>query len=434
MKTNFIFFILILFLISCSTPKENPPNIILIMADDLGYGDISCFGSDFIQTPVLDKLASEGIRFTDYHSNGSVCTPTRAALMTGNYQQRAGLEGVIYAAMGKRIYGLASSEKTLAEYFKEAGYATAIFGKWHLGYKPEFKSTLHGFDEFYGYVSGNVDFISHRDGIGLYDWWHNTDTCYDEGYVTDLITDYALKFMERNKEKPFLLYLPHEAPHYPYQGRNDKADRLPGVKFHAHGSRPDKKQAYKEMVEIMDENIGRVMQKLTELELDKNTLVIFCSDNGATNLGDNGGLRGHKISLWEGGHRVPAVAWFPGKIKAGTVSNSMVLSMDWLPTLLSVAGVQVEDKFDGVDISAVLFRQKEIEKRPVFWRYRNQWVARKGDWKYLKNKEGEYLFNLKDDVVEQNNLLDSNVEKTNELKELLREWEREMERYKQQTD
>jgi len=129
MKTNFIFFILILFLISCSTPKENPPNIILIMADDLGYGDISCFGSDFIQTPVLDKLASEGIRFTDYHSNGSVCTPTRAALMTGNYQQRAGLEGVIYAAMGKRIYGLASSEKTLAEYFKEAGYATGIFGK-----------------------------------------------------------------------------------------------------------------------------------------------------------------------------------------------------------------------------------------------------------------------------------------------------------------
>ncbi len=196
--------------------KSDQPNIILIMADDLGYGDIACFGSDFIQTPVLDKMASEGIKFTDYHSNGAVCTPTRAALMTGNYQQRSGLEGVIFAQADKRIYGISTSEKTMAEIFKDAGYKTGMFGKWHLGYNKEFNPTYHGFDEFYGYVSGNVDYISHRDGIGIYDWWQNTDLSYDKGYVTDLITDEALKFMEENKEQPFLLYLPHEAPHFPY--------------------------------------------------------------------------------------------------------------------------------------------------------------------------------------------------------------------------
>lgn len=434
MKTNLCLFILSLFLISCSEEVKMPPNIILIMADDLGYGDISCFGSEFIQTPALDKMASEGIKFTDYHSNGAVCTPTRAALMTGNYQQRAGLEGVIYAALEKRQYGISANEKTIAEYFNEAGYSTGAFGKWHLGYKPGFNPCLHGFDTFYGYVSGNVDYISHRDGIGLFDWWQNTDTCYDEGYVTDLITDHALNFIETQSKKPFFLYLPHESPHYPYQGRNDKADRLEGVKFAAHGSRPDKKQAYKEMVEIMDENVGRVMQKLKDLNLDENTMVIFCSDNGALKLGDNGGLRGFKGSLWEGGHRVPAMVWYPQKIGSGTISNATVLSMDWLPTLLSVAGIENQDKFDGQNISGVLFNNDEPIERPVFWRYRNQLVARKGNWKYIKAAENEYLFNLKNDLAEKNNLIGTNDKKTTELKLLLQTWEAEMNTYKQQTN
>ncbi|MCK5730364.1 MAG: sulfatase-like hydrolase/transferase [Draconibacterium sp.] len=426
MKFFAILLVIISVLSSCKQNEENPPNIILIMADDMGYADIGCFGSEFINTPVLDKMAEEGVKFTDYHSNGAVCTPTRAALMTGNYQQRAGLEGVIYAAKGKRMYGISDSEKTLGEFFKDAGYATGIFGKWHLGYKPEYNPTLHGFDEFYGYVSGNVDFISHRDGIGLYDWWHNRDTSYEKGYVTDLITDHALEFMVKNKDKPFLVYLPHEAPHFPYQGRNDKADRLPGVKFQAHGSRPDKKQAYKEMVEIMDENIGRVMQKLKDLDLDKKTFVLFCSDNGATNLGNNGILNGFKGSLWEGGHRVPAIAWYPEKINAGTNNSSTILGMDILPTLLSVSGNKIPENLDGKDFSKVLFYGNQLTERPVFWRYRNQWVVRKGDWKYLKIKEKEYLFNLKDDIGEQQNLIDNKPALTLELKLLLKEWESEM--------
>jgi len=417
-----------------SQEKSNQPNIILIMADDLGYGDLSGYGSDYIHTPVLDNMASEGIKFTDYHSNGAVCTPTRAALMTGNYQQKAGLEGVIYVQEEKRIYGISPTQKTMPEIFKDAGYTTGMFGKWHLGYNKEYNPTNHGFDEFYGYVSGNVDYISHRDGINIYDWWHNTELSYDEGYVTDLITDEALKFMESNKEHPFFLYLPHEAPHFPYQGRHDKADRLPGQDFEGHGSRKDKIQAYKEMVEIMDENIGRIFEKLKELNLDKNTFVLFCSDNGATKLGNNGNLNGFKSSLWEGGHRVPAIAWYPSKIKSGKVSDDTVLSMDVLPTLLSIANISTDHKFDGMDFSKTLFTNKKLKNRSIFWRYRNQWVAREGDWKYLKIKDQEYLFNLQRDVQEQTDLKEEKPEKFGYLKSLMNIWESEMDMYSQQTE
>ncbi|MCG6187240.1 sulfatase family protein [Maribellus maritimus] len=431
-KSVCVFFLLLLF--SCSNPSSKSPNIILIMADDLGYGDISCFGNETIQTPVLDKMASEGLRFSDYHSNGAVCSPTRAALMTGNYQQRAGLEGVIYAQLGRRMYGISQNEKTIAEYMKDAGYTTGAFGKWHLGYKPEFNPVHHGFDQFYGYVSGNVDYISHRDGIGLHDWWLNADTSYEKGYVTDLISNHALEFIESNQDKPFFLYLPHEAPHYPYQGRNDKADRLPGAEFEAHGSRPDKKQAYKEMIEIMDENIGRIFEKLNQLNLQNNTLVFFCSDNGATNMGSNGSLNGLKTSLWEGGHRVPAIAWYPKKIDAGQTTDATILSMDILPTFLKIIGTTPEDNLDGIDFSNLMFNNKNPEERPVFWRYRGQCAVRKGEWKYLKIKEDEYLFNLKNDLGEKDNLMGSNAEKADELKALLKQWETEMDTYKQQTN
>ncbi len=414
--------------------KSNRPNIILIMADDLGYGDLSGYGSDYINTPVLDNMAAEGMKFTDYHSNGAVCTPTRAALMTGNYQQKSGLEGVIYVQQEKRIYGLYPTQKTLAEIFKDGGYKTGMFGKWHLGYNPEFNPTKHGFDEFYGYLSGNVDYISHRDGINIYDWWRNTELSYDEGYVTDLITNEALKFIEANKEEPFFLYLPHEAPHFPYQGRNDKADRLPGQEFDGKGSRKDRKEAYKEMVEIMDENIGRVFEKLKELDLDKNTFVFFCSDNGATKEGSNGDLNGFKASLWEGGHRVPAIAWYPSKIKSGILSNSTVLSMDILPTLTSIAKISVEHNFDGQDFSKVLFKNKKLNKRAIFWRYRNQLVAREASWKYLKLKDEEFLFNLKNDVQEQSDLKDAYPAKIEYLKSLMSTWESDMDTYSQQTE
>jgi arylsulfatase A-like enzyme len=421
--------------VTCTAESPAKPNIILIMADDLGYGDIGCYGNNTIKTPVLDQMAAEGMKFTSYYSNGAVCTPTRAALMTGNYQQRAGLEGVIYAAMDKRDEGgLSQEEITMGEIFQENGYKTGIFRKWHLGYDVKYNPVFHGFDEFYGYVSGNVDYISHRDGIGLHDWRHNTDTIHEEGYVTDLITDKALAFMETNKNNPFLLYLPHEAPHYPFQGRNDKADRLPGQTFPPMGSRPDKENAYKEMIEVMDENIGRVFKKLEELQLDDNTFVFFCSDNGALEVGSNGKLKGFKTSLWEGGIRVPAIAWYPGKIQAGTISNSNIISMDILPTFLSLTGIKTDLQFDGEYFSNVLSNNEEMPERPLFWRYRNQWAVRKGEWKYLKIKNEEYLFNFKNDISETTDVKNKFPEIFQALKQDLHNWEIEMNNYQQKTN
>ena len=404
------------------------------MADDLGYGDLSCYGNKTINTPVLDQMASEGMKFTSFYSNGPVCTPTRAALLTGNYQQRAGLEGVIYAAMDKRDEGgLLDEEITMGEIFQDNGYKTGIFGKWHLGCDIKHNPTRHGFDEFYGFVSGNVDYISHRDGIGLYDWWHDTDSINEEGYVTDIITEHALQFIQKNRDKPFLLYLPHQAPHFPFQGRNDKADRLPGQEWHVWGSVPDKEEAYKEMIEIMDENIGKVFNKLKELSLDDQTIIFFCSDNGALKLGSNGKLNRFKGSLWEGGIRVPAIAWYPKKIRPGIVSESILASMDVLPTMLSVAGIKTDIEFDGIDFSEVLFGNNEMPDRWLFWRYRDQLAVRKGKWKYLKVMDEEYLFDLKNDISEKKNVKDEFPDFFNSFRVALDEWEAEMSKYKQLT-
>ncbi|MHC4518058.1 MAG: sulfatase-like hydrolase/transferase, partial [Planctomycetota bacterium] len=194
---------------------DERPNIILIMADDLGYGDIGCYGG-WIQTPNIDALAKGGMRFTDYHSNGAVCSPTRAALLTGRYQQRCGIDAVVTAKGPARETGMAQKEITFAEVLKQRGYVTGLFGKWHVGYRVQFNPTKQGFDEFIGYVSGNVDYHTHIDQANITDWWKGPKKAPEEGYVTDLVTKHAVDFLHRHKDEPFCLYLPHEAPHYPY--------------------------------------------------------------------------------------------------------------------------------------------------------------------------------------------------------------------------
>ena len=431
-------FLCLFFFISCvkKTAEVKQPNIVLIMADDLGYGDIACYGNTEYQTPNIDRLTAEGIKFTDYHSNGAVCTPTRAALLTGRYQQRSGLEGVIYVKGDTRSVGMSVDELTIADILKQSGYKTGMFGKWHLGYQKKYFPVNNGFERFYGYVSGNVDYISHYDNAGIYDWWSQTDSIYEEGYVTDLITDKALDFIDVNKDSPFFVYIAHEAPHWPYQGRNDKADRFPNVDFKGHGSRLDKKGAYKEMVEVMDENVGRVMDKISQLGLDENTLFIFCSDNGGVDsLGNNLPFAKHKATLWEGGHRVPASVMWKGKIESGQVKDQTVLSMDWFPTILSVAGIEnCPVELDGVDLRGHLLNSEKLDDRIVFWRYRGQKAVRQGDWKYMETKEGEYLFNLKDDLGETNNLLSTQNKKGEELKKSLNKWELEMDQVPQITN
>lgn len=403
------------------------PNFLIILADDMGYGDISPYGG-WIKTPHLDELAAGGLKLTDFHSNGAVCSPTRAALMTGRYQQRAGIPMVVSVKL--RHLGLLPQESTFAERLKDAGYATGIFGKWHLGYKPTYNPIQHGFDLFRGYVSGNVDFISHIDQSGVYDWWHQDKLAEEPGYTTHLITRHALKFIDDHKDQPFCLYLPHEAPHYPYQGPSDKADRTVGGQFNTHGSRVDKKEAYREMVTELDKGVGQVVAKLKEHGLEKNTLVFFFSDNGATSLGSNGKLRGTKGTVWEGGHRVPAIASWPGKIKPGA-TDQMAIGMDLMPTLLNLAGVPLPKKrpLDGADLSNVLLKHESIGERKLFWQHANQIAMRDGSWKLVQNAKGQKgygLYNLAEDLGETRNVFEDNKKQATKMMVYLRQWQQDV--------
>jgi len=404
------------------------PNIILIMADDLGYGDIGCYGSTKIKTPNIDALAKAGMKFTDYHSNCPVCSPTRAALLTGRYQQRCGIEGVVYAKGPTRQTGLALEETTFAEVLKRHGYATALFGKWHLGYNVEFNPARQGFDEFRGYVSGNVDFHSHIDGAGFDDWWKNLEKVPEEGYTTDLITKHGADFIERHKDQSFCLYLPHEAPHSPYQGRNDPPERLPGGKKGRKAKGEEITRAYKEMVEVMDEGIGRIVDTVKRLGLERKTFVFFCSDNGATKNGSNGALSGYKGSLWEGGHRVPAVACWPGRIGPGATTDQTTLGMDLYATMVSIAGAKLPAglKLDGVDLLGMLTGHEKLPERTLFWRYRKERAVRRGPWKLLVQDNKTMLFNLDDDLGEKNDLARAKPRMLNRLENELAAWEQEV--------
>ena len=410
-------------------PKgTNRTNIILIMTDDLGYGDIGCYGSTKINTPNIDALARGGMKFTDYHSNCPVCSPMRAALLTGRYQQRAGIEGVIYAKGPIRQTGLALEETTFAEVLKTRGYATGIFGKWHLGYNVEFNPARQGFDEFRGYVSGNVDYHSHIDGAGFDDWWKNLEKVPEEGYCTDLITKHGIDFIERHKDEPFCLYLPHESVHSPYQGRNDPPERLPDGKKGKKARGEEIARAYKEMVEVMDEGIGKIVETVRRLGLERKTFIFFCSDNGATRNGSNGALAGYKGSLWEGGHRVPAVAYWPGRIKPGTVTSQITLGMDMFPTMISIAGAKLPAglNLDGVDLLGMLLEDRKLPERTLFWRYRKERAVRKGPWKLLVQGDNVKLYNLDEDLGEKKNLAGAKPEMVKMLQDELTSWEQEV--------
>lgn len=427
--------------LQAETDQSKRPNFIVIMADDMGYADASCYGNDRYQTPHLDALARNGMRFTDFHTSGTVCSPTRAGLLTGRYQQRVGIPGVVFADPKRPAHrdGLQTSEITFAEPLKAAGYATAIVGKWHLGYYPKYNPVRHGFDLFRGYVSGNIDFFSHYDQAGNYDWWDGENKIEEEGYTTHLITKHAVKFIKQNKDKPFCLYVPHEAPHYPYQGPNDKAERIPGQKFVTLGARKDRAQAYAEMMEEMDKGIGEIVATVKQLGLSENTLIMFLSDNGATSLGNNGPLRGTKGQVWEGGHRVPFIASWPGKIKPGTVSDSMTFSLDIMPTMLSLANATVPEghHMDGVDLTNVLFKGESNTTRKMHWYGR---AMRDGKWKLIagggagRPKNGPIprkpiaLYDLSTDIGESTNVAADHPDRVKNMLAAMAAWEEDVKR------
>ena len=389
-----------------------PPNIVLIMADDLGYGELGCYGASQCQTPRLDQLAATGLRLTDFHSNGAVCSPTRAALMTGRYQQRSGIDGVVTAKRHRQV-GMAVAEETIADLLSRRGYATAMFGKWHLGYAPTFSPTRQGFSEFGGFVSGNIDLFSHIDQEGWYDWWQQGDLVAEPGYAPHLITDQGIDFLKRNHDRPFFLYLAHPAPHYPYQGPADQPNRRI-----RQGPRPadlvvektaptlkgeDAARAYRQMVEDLDSQVGRIVDTLTNLGVREQTLLVFCSDNGGIAKpglgGDNGPLRGKKGQLYEGGHRVPAIFNWPGRVSP-SISDQTALTFDLLPTFAELAGVTPTAIPDGTSLKDLLLDGRSLAARPLAWLSGSQMAYREGPWKLLIQRRAVELYNLEVDLGE----------------------------------
>ncbi len=409
------------------------PNFVIIMADDLGYGDIGCYGSQRINTPHLDRMAGEGMRLVDFHSSGAVCSPTRAGLMTGRYQQRAGIPAVIVADPKGRAHphGIQDREVTLAERLTAAGYRTAIFGKWHLGYYAKYNPVRHGFGQFRGYVSGNVDFFSHIDQAGRLDWWRDDQIDDEPGYTTHLISRYSVAFIEASRDQPFCLYVPYEPPHYPYQGPNDAPVRVAGKergRSETKQAKVDVQRAYKEMVEEMDTGVGEIVAALKQHELERNTLVMFFSDNGGTPQGSNGPLRGHKGQLWEGGHRVPCVAWWPGRIRPGSESRDLAITLDVMPTILAAAGIDppADRRLDGVSLLPMLTGGESLGPRTLFWGHGNSRAMREGSWKLVVGAPGQNspgLFDLANDLAEQSDLAAQEPARVQAMRAAIEAWE-----------
>lgn len=412
------------------------PNVVLILADDLGYGDTGCYGSTINRTPNIDALAAGGIRFTDFHSSGPMCTPTRLATLTGRYQQCYGAH--FDSALGgkdTREKGIPSSAITLAEKLKEAGYATACFGKWHIGYVPPFLPPNHGFDEFRGLASGDGDYHTHIDRQGNRDWWNGTEIEMEAGYTTDLLTDYAVDFIGRNKDKPFFLYVPHLAIHFPWQGPEDPPHRQEGTDYMVEkfGIVPDPENVaphVKAMVESLDASVGRIVTSLRENGIEEDTLVIFSSDNGGyltygakfSNISSNGIYRGQKTEIYEGGHRVPTIISWPGTIPSGE-TDALGHSTDLFPTIANLTEMSVEElTFDGIDLSPHLLRGENLPDRNLFWRMREKRAVRSGPWKLCANGKKVELFHLGDDPGEQNNIAAQHPERLKELEAAWSQW------------
>jgi len=436
-------------LAGCSAPargfaaRQTKPNIVLILADDLGYGDLACYGNPKNRTPHLDRLAREGLRFTDFHSNGPMCSPTRAALLTGQYQQRFGkiFEGPLSAREHAHT-GLPLDVVTLPETLKAAGYVTGMFGKWHLGYELPYLPTRHGFDEFRGLLTGDGDHHSHISRSGDEDWWHDERIEMEAGYSVDLLTRHSVDFMTRHRDRPFFLYLAHLAIHFPWQGPDEDGHRVQGQSYwnlsklgpHEEGQVGP---VIRQMVEALDASVGRVMAALKQLGLDDNTFVFFASDNGgylnyadrfAGEISSNGPLRGQKGDVFEGGHRVPAIARWPGRIEPGTTTHETTMTMDLLPTYADLAGAPTPKGVDGTSLVPLLLNDKPLPARDLFWRKDQDWAIRRGPWKLVGTAEKTELFNLTTDLPETQDVSAQHPQLVEELSMCFQAWQQDVDR------
>jgi len=387
-----------------------PPNIVYIMADDLGYADLSCYGRRDYSTPNIDRIAAGGMQFMQAYANSAVCSATRTALITGRYQYRLPI-GLEEPLGGNRKVGLPPDHPTLPSILKKAGYGTTLIGKWHLGGLPDYGPLKSGYDHFWGFRGGGVDYFTHKSGpanTNTEDLWDQDVKVHENGYMTDLIGNRAVAAIGdyARAKTPFLLSLHFNAPHWPWEAPGDEAEsqRIKALVDYDGGSM----QTYARMVGEMDLQVGRVLQALDTAGIAGNTIVVFTSDNGGERFADTWPFTGKKTELLEGGLRIPALVRWPGHIAPGSKTQQVAISMDWMPTFLEAAGAKADPAFplDGMSLVPVLTQNAAPVSRKLFWRYKNnaQQAMRDGDMKYLLIAGNTFLFNVVTDPLERANL------------------------------
>jgi arylsulfatase A-like enzyme len=431
-------FVLIACVATTTPSAQSPsarPNVVLIITDDVGYGDIGSYGAPDIKTPNIDRLAARGTRFTDFYANASSCTPTRAGLISGRYQQRFEMERPLGAATTKDgALGLPATGRSLPQLLRNHGYATALIGKWHLGYLPDFSPKTHGFETFWGFKSGYVDYYQHTDSTGQRDLFDGEEPTRAEGYLTDLITQRSVRYITEHAQKPFFLEVAYSAAHWPYQvpDKPSTAERNSAhmLATHEHTStRAD----YVKMMERADAGVGHIVAAIEKAGIAADTLIIFTNDNGGEWLSRNTPLFNRKFTLWEGGIRVPAIVSWPGRLPAGRVTPQVGITMDLTATILGVTGapISAETKLEGINLVPILEGKAPISERTLFWRVRtaglDQRAVRSGNWKLLHEGTARLsLFDLSKDISERNDLSGSRTDIVRRLNEQLLAWENDV--------
>jgi len=418
-----------------SQPLPAKPNVVLIITDDVGYGDIGSYGAPDIKTPNIDALAKAGTRFTQFYANASSCTPTRAGLISGRYQQRFAMERPLSASStADGELGLPATGRSLPQLLRTAGYATALIGKWHLGYLPQFSPLRHGFDSFFGFKSGYIDYYEHTDSAGKPDLFDNDTPTPATGYMTDLITQRSVQFITEQSKSPFFLEVAYNAAHWPYQVPDHPSKAIDNSR---HLLPQDENTAtradYVKIMERADQGVGQILAALDRQGLAANTIVIFTNDNGGEWLSRNAPLFNRKFTLYEGGIRVPAVVRWPGHVPAGAVSTQVGITMDLSASILAAAGstVPADARLEGINLWPLLAKGATPVSRTLFWRVTtnglNQKAVRDGDWKLLiEGTARVMLFDVSKDLGERNDVAAAHTAVVRRLHQQLLAWEKDV--------
>jgi len=414
---------------------EARPNILFIVVDDCGYADLSCCGQTDYQTPVLDRLAVEGIRFTQAYANSALCTNTRVALITGRYQYRLPLglvEPLRWTDRERPDMGIPPGHPTLPGLMRGAGYRTALIGKWHLGYLPRYSPLKSGYEEFFGIMGGFTGYYTHLGDGGEHDLYEGETPVEQHGYVTDLLSDRATVWLEAASagSQPYFLSLHYNAPHWPWSAPSVEAAARERELVRTEITEGGSVRIYGEMMRVLDAGIGRVLDAVRRAPPGRDTLVIFTSDNGGERFSKIWPFVGRKFDLLEGGLRVPQICWWPGRIAPGRVTGQVCITMDLTATCLAAAGITAAPShpLEGIDLLPVLIGLSPEFERTLYWRMgnRQQRAVRRGGWKYLKMAEREFLFDLDYDSRERGDLSAKQPALLAELRGLWEAWNRDM--------